>query len=135
MGGYKSGVSRGPKGYPRARAGPLRDQLIHRVVAAAFLRRELKKGEEVHHRDGNRLNFHFSNLIVMGTSDHGWVSAKQAWFMRRKDEKEKAEWDAFMEDEAKRFQNEVEEARLLEAEWTSRDGEVREAWDKRGRMD
>lgn len=84
------------KGYPRITAGPLRNEYLHRVIAAAMLGRDLKKDEQVHHRDGNKLNFDFRNLVVMGEADHGWVSAKQAWYMKRKEEQDKAEWDAYM---------------------------------------
>lgn len=97
MPSYKNGYTRKTtKKYPRITAGPLRGQYIHRVVAAAMLGRRLSRDEQVDHRDGNRLNFSFDNLIVRGESDHGWVSAKQAWFMKNKDAKLKEEWDSFM---------------------------------------
>lgn len=84
------------KGYPRLTAGPLRGQYIHRVVAEALLGRKLKKDEQVHHRDGDKLNCQWSNIIIRGEIDHGWVSAKQAWFMQQRDGKLKQEWDEFM---------------------------------------
>ena len=84
------------KGYPRFTAGPLRGQYIHRVVAEALLGRKLKKDEQVDHRDHNKLNCRFDNLIIRGEIDHGWVSARQAWYMKRKDGKLKQEWDEFM---------------------------------------
>jgi hypothetical protein len=94
---YRNGHTRKTtKKYPRITAGPLRGQYIHRVVAAAMLGRKLRKDEQVDHRDHNKLNFAFDNLIVRGESDHGWVSAKQAWFMKQKDGKLKQEWDEFM---------------------------------------
>jgi HNH endonuclease len=114
-------------------AGPLRNQLVHRIVAAAMIGRDLKKDEEVHHRDTNRLNPHWSNLIVMGNKDHGWVSAKQAWFMRDRDAKEKAEWDQFMADKATEFQLEVAEARGEGKPWqaTKKDGMLESEWESR----
>lgn len=84
------------KKYPRFTAGPLRGQYIHRVIAAAMLGRKLSRDEQVDHKDRNRLNCWFTNLIIRGESDHGWVSAKQAWYMKQKDGKLKAEWDEFM---------------------------------------
>ena len=92
----KAYTNKSTKGYPRITAGPLRGQYIHRVVAAAMLGRKLRKDEQVDHRDHNRLNFSHTNLIIRGEADHGWVSAKQAWFMKQKDGKLKQEWDEFM---------------------------------------
>lgn len=85
------------KGYPRITAGPLRGKYLHRVIAAAMLGRELTKDEEVDHRNRNKLDFGHTNLVIRGHKEHGWVSAKQAWFMRRKDATLKREWDEFME--------------------------------------
>lgn len=84
------------KGYPRFSAGPLRGQYVHRVVAEALLGRKLKKDEQVHHRDGDKLNCRWDNIIIRGVSDHGWVSAKQAWFMKQQDGALKQEWDEFL---------------------------------------
>lgn len=103
------------KGYPRVTAGPLRNQYVHRVVAAAMLGRELRKDEEVHHRDGDRRNFWFSNLLVLGSTDHGWVSAKQAHFMRTLDAIEKDAWEKYM----------------TEIPQESPDGSIREGWENR----
>jgi hypothetical protein len=88
------------KGYPRMTAGPLRNQYIHRIVAAALLGRTLTRDEEVHHVNGDRRNCWFTNLWVIGEVDHGWVSAKQHWFMKNRDERLKKEWDQFMAEEA-----------------------------------
>jgi hypothetical protein len=54
------------KRYPRVTAGPLRNKYIHRVVAAALLGRELERSEEVHHKDEDRRNFNWDNLMVLG---------------------------------------------------------------------
>ena len=42
----------------------------HRTVAEEKLGRKLKKGEVVHHIDGNKRNNHPDNLEVMMQSDH-----------------------------------------------------------------
>lgn len=42
----------------------------HRVVAEAKLGRPLMKGEIVHHIDGNKLNNHPDNLLIMNQGDH-----------------------------------------------------------------
>lgn len=112
------------KGYPRVTKGPLRHKYIHRIVAAALIGRELHKSEEVHHKDSDKLNFHHGNLLVYGARDHGWVSAKQAWYMRQKDKREKAEWDKFMDEEAKRFDQAVTIAKGAEQPWANVDGLV-----------
>src|ERR1700690_1969568 len=91
------------KGYPRMTAGPLRNQYIHRVVAAALLGRELTRDEEVHHKDGDRRNCWFTNLWVIGEVDHEWVSAKQHLFMNNRDDKLKAYDHTFMASQAQRF--------------------------------
>lgn len=98
MAKLQRGIHKHVKGYPRVSAGPLRHQLVHRIVAAAMLGRPLKPDEEVHYRDGNKLNFSHENLMVLGSKDHGWVSAKQASFMRRKDAQLKKEFDEFMDE-------------------------------------
>lgn len=112
MARYKNGhTRRKTKKYPRITAGPLRGQYIHRVVAAAMLGRALTKDEQVDHRDGNKLNFWFDNLIIRGEPEHGWVSAKQAWFMKRKDDELKKEWNEFMAEKDAEQQDEIRESR------------------------
>jgi hypothetical protein len=81
-GGSVSGTThKTTKGYLRITAGPHRHQYLHRLVAAAMLGRKLHKSEQVHHLDNNKQNCWFTNLYVLGEKDHGWVSAKQAWFV------------------------------------------------------
>lgn len=132
MPNYRRGQYTHVKGYPRMSAGPLRDCLIHRLVAAALIGRELTKDESVHHADGNKLNCHWSNLVVMGQTDHGWVSARQAWYMREKDRKEKLEWDSYMKEVADTFTEEIAEAKMSGVEWPGpEDGSVRQGWENR----
>jgi hypothetical protein len=83
------------KGYPRISAGPLRGQRIHRIIAAAKLGRPLTKDEDVHHEDGNKLNFAPENLRVMGHKEHGCVSAKQHHYLNGIDVSLKGEWDSY----------------------------------------
>jgi HNH endonuclease len=123
---HKTGTTcKTTKKYPRVTAGPLRHKYIHRIVAAALIGRELTKDEEVHHRDQDRRNFNWDNLIVLGENDHGWVSAKQAWYMREQDILKKVEWDEFMEAEAARFQTEVALAKSENRPYTVVDGSMR----------
>lgn len=119
------------KRYPRVTAGPLRNQYVHRVVAAVMIGRDLNKDEEVHHKDQDRLNFHFSNLVIRGHYDHGWISAKQAHFMRHKDDALKAEWDAFMEEEDRKQTEEIAAARNAGEPWQYEDGKLQQKWEER----
>lgn len=48
----------------------------HRVVMERVLGRKLKKGEIVHHVDGNKKNNHPSNLQVMTQADHARLHGK-----------------------------------------------------------
>lgn len=127
---FKGGVSISQKGYLVFKAGPLRHKYVHRIVAEAFLGRALTKDEEVHHRDGNRRNPHWENLIVYGSKDHGWVSSKQAWFMRNQEVKEKAEWDSFMAEEAAQYQQDVSLAKAFEKPHVTTDGQIEGRWEK-----
>jgi hypothetical protein len=66
-----------------------------------MLGRELKKDEQVHHRNEDKTDPRFQNLLILGTYDHGWVSAKQAYFVEHVLEvREKREWDEFMDEQA-----------------------------------
>jgi hypothetical protein len=87
------------KGYPCMSVGPLRGIRIHRIVAAAKLGRPLKKDEDVHHKDRDKLNFAPENLKIMGHREHGCVSAKQHFYLESIDVHLKAEWDEFFERE------------------------------------
>lgn len=119
------------KRYPRVTAGPLRHKYVHRIVAAALLGRELERSEEVHHKDHDRRNFNWDNLMVLGAVDHGWVSAKQAWYMRELDVKLKQEWDEFMVAEEKRFDGQIQEAKKNGKPWEAEDGKIEERWESR----
>lgn len=88
------------KGYIRIGCGPQRGMRLHRLVAAAKLGRPLKKDEDVHHLDGNKLNNSPDNIHIMGHREHSCVSAKQHWYLEQKDIHLKNEWDVFFEDEA-----------------------------------
>lgn len=65
--GYES--IKAPKNHPTAQKNGY--ILEHRFVAEQMLKRYLRKGENVHHKDGNKLNNQPSNLLVFPTNkDH-----------------------------------------------------------------
>jgi hypothetical protein len=55
---------------------------IHRLLASAYFRK-MKKGEEVNHKDGNKLNNSLDNLEIVSSSDnkkHAYaVLGKRPW--------------------------------------------------------
>lgn len=68
------------------------------------LGRKLLRSEDVHHRDGNKLNFRLRNLRVIDHRKHGYISAIQRWYVERVIEpKRKKEWDEYFDAEDTRF--------------------------------
>lgn len=81
------------KGYPRFHSrGPRKGEYVHRYEMAKKLGRPLREDEEVHHGRGGKLDWSWGNLTVMGTSEHGWASARQAFWMRVLDVKAEKEF-------------------------------------------
>lgn len=94
---FSGGTRIDGKGYLVIKAGPLRDERVHRVVAAAKIGRPLRKDEDVHHRDGDYTNPHPDNLIVMDKEIHGAVSARQHWYLKQHFKREDAAWKAYFD--------------------------------------
>jgi HNH endonuclease len=86
------------KGYPRYHSGPYENKYVHRVKMELLLGRELTKDEDVHHKNGNKLDFSKRNLKLLGHKEHGWVSAKQHWFMSHLDRKREREWNEYFDE-------------------------------------
>jgi len=63
------------KGYPRISAGPHRGVRVHTLVAESMLGRKLRQGEDVHHKDENKLDCAWTNLEVIDHVAHGKVSS------------------------------------------------------------
>lgn len=64
------------KGYPIYKDSK---KLVHRNIAWRYLlkkERRLKEWEEVHHIDGDKLNFHPDNLIILSKKDHWKISKR-----------------------------------------------------------
>jgi hypothetical protein len=69
-------------------------------VAEALLRRPLLPDEAVHHIDLDKTNFHWTNLLILSTGEHNWISRRLQEWERHKDTGLKAEVDAFVEEKA-----------------------------------
>jgi HNH endonuclease len=118
------------KGYLRITAGPLRHQYVHRIVAAAWLGRELKRDEQVHHRNNNKLDPRHQNLLIVGEKDHGWVSTLQAYYMTHiKEPAAKAEWDEFMDEQAAIQAKQIAVAKTAGEPFAVVDGALQKAWE------
>lgn len=81
------------KGYPRISAGKHRGVRVHTLIAEAMLGRKLEKHEDVHHKDGDKLNPEWTNIEVVDHTAHGYVSSAQAQFMKRQEEHERQQWE------------------------------------------
>jgi hypothetical protein len=118
------------KGYLRITAGPCRHEYVHRIVAAAWLGRELKKDEQVHHRNADKLDPRHWNLLILGESDHSWVSAKQAYFMEHiREVEDKREWDDFMDEQAALQAQQITCGKASGLPIEIRDGQLQKAWE------
>jgi hypothetical protein len=62
------------KGYPRWKNTR---KLVHREVASKMIGRPIRKGEVVHHKDGDKSNFRKSNLEVMSWRKHSALHRKK----------------------------------------------------------
>ena len=58
------------KGYMRLTAGPYRNEYLHRLLGAFKVGRPLNAGcMEVHHENGNKLDFGFDNIGMAASMD------------------------------------------------------------------
>lgn len=86
-----------PGGYPRMSCGPQVNKLVHVLVAEGMIGRPLKPNEHVHHKDGNKKNPHWSNLLVLKDEIHNAVSIRQYHYLKLKYAREDAAWHAFLD--------------------------------------
>lgn len=93
----RQGTYLSDKGYPRLSAGPERGKYVHILIAEAMMGRELKRDEIVHHKDGDRCNPRWTNLLVINERVHNAVSARQYWYLKQKFAREQAAWLAYFE--------------------------------------
>lgn len=93
-----------PGGYPRMSCGPQANKLVHVLVAEGMLGRKLKADEHVHHKDGNKRNPHWSNLLVLKDEIHNAVSIRQYHYLKLKFAREEAAWRAFLDVTGKSYE-------------------------------
>jgi len=96
---FAGGTRVDSKGYLVIKAGPQRDVRVATLILEAKLGRKLKKDEDCHHIDGNKLNCDPSNLKALGHKDHGAVSNKQRMFLKQKYAQERADWESHLGEE------------------------------------
>jgi hypothetical protein len=87
--------------YPRYHRGEFKNQYVHRVQASIMLGRKLKKDEDVHHINGNKLDFRKKNLQVLEHTQHGYISAKQHYYVGKIiEERERRYWNEYYNTES-----------------------------------
>jgi len=80
---YKGGRNTAPSGYIRILVpGMGRYRFEHRIRMEKFLGRKLRKGEIVHHINGNRRDNRISNLLLMKKNEHDRYETKRRWIER-----------------------------------------------------
>lgn len=94
---FNGGTRVDSKGYLVIKAGPHRDVRVATLVLEAKLGRKLRKDEDVHHIDGDKLNLGEcgSNLKALGKAEHGAVSNKQRMFLKAKEERDRKQWEEY----------------------------------------
>jgi hypothetical protein len=99
---FSGGVSIDDRSYLVIKAGPCRDIRVHQLVAEAKLGRKLLPDEHIHHRNLCTLDPSPDNLLVLGKSEHGYVSNRQAWFLKNRERRELKWWQEWIETGANR---------------------------------
>lgn len=78
----KYGEYRHPLGYIQCRIwieGEKKIFLKHRLIMEIYLKRKLKRSEDVHHKDGNKNNNTINNLEVLSHGKHSTITNKERW--------------------------------------------------------
>lgn len=71
-GKWKGGIGPSTKGYPRIWAGPFRGKYLHKLIWEWThpFDPPLGSDEDIDHVDGDKMNFHPSNLRRISKSEH-----------------------------------------------------------------
>jgi HNH endonuclease len=94
-----NGVYADEQGYLRISMGKHRNRRVHVLVAEAMLGRKLHKWEQVHHKNGDKLDASFENLEVVDVRQHGAVSARQYWYLKKHVwSREEKEWREYFDE-------------------------------------
>lgn len=100
---FSGGVYVDDQGYLRISAGPLRGKRVHEVVAEAMLGMPLPPGVDIHHKDENKLNPHWTNLEIKTHGEHSKETRKDAQLRRllkRKEREMRAHYEDHCEEAA-----------------------------------
>ncbi len=82
---YAKGISLKPNGYYEITRGPNKGRSLHVVLyEEKVLFRRVKKGEHIHHVDGNKTNNDLSNLQLLTIQEHMRIHALQNYKNRKK---------------------------------------------------
>lgn len=80
-----AGVSRKRDGYVEVTIGENKGRGEHVVVVEAQIGRRIKRGEEVHHIDGDKHNNRLENLRLMTKHEHGQLHGRERAPLRGRD--------------------------------------------------
>lgn len=74
---WRGGLTMSANGYLQFTASPANGcnagKMIHKVIAEWKYARQVGNGEHIHHLDGNKLNNHPENIVIISASDHAKI--------------------------------------------------------------
>ena len=76
-----------PNGYIEMTRGKQVGKSFHRIVGESLVGRKLDRKEVVHHKDGDKMNNHISNLEIISLEEHSRLHAFQNINNHKRDKK------------------------------------------------